>query len=325
MSLWFAWKIVLLQYHKHHLVAISLAWSVVICLKNRTFAVSQTSKTKDKLQASRCDLLEKSYFCSITNIKSWKKSFAELVVICLKNRTFAVSQTSDALITSTEFKLWFAWKIVLLQYHKHLTEKLSSSIHSCDLLEKSYFCSITNIRKSKDILVSPVVICLKNRTFAVSQTSGNPKTSLSVRLWFAWKIVLLQYHKHLDEGLQLTATVVICLKNRTFAVSQTSGHRLAHSVHLLWFAWKIVLLQYHKHPFNQRILATSCCDLLEKSYFCSITNIRPPRRLSTTPVVICLKNRTFAVSQTSVIEGGESEPGCDLLEKSYFCSITNIR
>ena len=41
------------------------------------------------------------------------------------------------------------------------------------------------------------------------------------------------------------------------------------------------------------------CDLLEKSYFCSITNILSPRARCSASVVICLKNRTFAVSQTS--------------------------
>ena len=43
---------------------------------------------------SRCDLLEKSYFCSITNIPSKEEEWQYIVVICLKNRTFAVSQTS---------------------------------------------------------------------------------------------------------------------------------------------------------------------------------------------------------------------------------------
>ena len=40
-------------------------------------------------------------------------------------------------------------------------------------------------------------------------------------------------------------------------------------------------------------------------------------------VVICLKNRTFAVSQTTNGFQGFIENGCDLLEKSYFCSIAN--
>ena len=41
----------------------------------------------------------------------------------------------------------------------------------CDLLEKSYFCSITNNKFLITIVLKPVVICLKNRTFAVSQTT----------------------------------------------------------------------------------------------------------------------------------------------------------
>jgi len=40
-------------------------------------------------------------------------------------------------------------------------------------------------------------------------------------------------------------------------------------------------------------------------------------------VVICLKNRTFAVSQTTDQHSDDVFLGCDLLEKSYFCSIAN--
>ena len=40
---------------------------VVICLKNRTFAVSQTTGSASVIRIFGCDLLEKSYFCSIAN------------------------------------------------------------------------------------------------------------------------------------------------------------------------------------------------------------------------------------------------------------------
>ena len=103
-----------------------------------------------------CDLLEKSYFCSITNIDSYKDEISSSVVICLKNRTFAVSQTSVLV------------GLLLLP--------------SCDLLEKSYFCSITNIRAQEQTNYHLVVICLKNRTFAVSQTSGGWDVSQHVQL-----------------------------------------------------------------------------------------------------------------------------------------------
>jgi len=274
MALWFAWKIVLLQYHKHPYLR---------------FAKTSIG----------CDLLEKSYFCSITNIplRHFVPHYA--VVICLKNRTFAVSQTSICSKLASIVWLWFAWKIVLLQYHKHLSPNIGMFSDSCDLLEKSYFCSITNINVIKIIR--------------------------KIALWFAWKIVLLQYHKHqlaqrlrkhnrcdlLEKSYFCSITniqkefqdyiqsVVICLKNRTFAVSQTSVMLDGTYPFRLWFAWKIVLLQYHKHQEIDKRDFRYRCDLLEKSYFCSITNIileLPPNMLA---VVICLKNRTFAVSQTS--------------------------
>ena len=46
-----------------------------------------------------------------------------------------------------------------------------SKLISCDLLEKSYFCSIANNFLIGYVCLQVVVICLKNRTFAVSQTT----------------------------------------------------------------------------------------------------------------------------------------------------------
>ena len=218
--MWFAWKIVLLQYHKQLIIYVKFIYPVVICLKNRTFAVSQTTV-------------------------GWK--------------------------TTKVQSLWFAWKIVLLQYHKQLDIAIIDDPVSCDLLEKSYFCSITN---------------------------NVPHSQQHIPLlWFAWKIVLLQYHKQPQGYPEKLDLVVICLKNRTFAVSQTTFLNTSAAFIRLWFAWKIVLLQYHKQLlFSERLL---------------------------TEVVICLKNRTFAVSQTTIFIQGRPIVRCDLLEKSYFCSITN--
>ena len=272
--------------------------SVVICLKNRTFAVSQTTRTywvrllralwfawKIVLLQYRkqqpmtglfmtysCDLLEKSYFCSIANNYVTQADLTRKVVICLKNRTFAVSQTTAWCISFRHQWLWFAWKIVLLQYRKQLRAWPTWRPRCCDLLEKSYFCSIANNVNRVNKVTRLVVICLKNRTFAVSQTTEYILCSAIKRLWFAWKIVLLQYRKQQMVIASATKLVVICLKNRTFAVSQTT--RLAASVswYALWFAWKIVLLQYRKQLLLMGFLYKVCCDLLEKSYFCSIAN-----------------------------------------------------
>ena len=168
--LWFAWKIVLLQYRKQHY-------------------------SQQDFGAGGCDLLEKSYFCSIANNVVWRLSKRQRVVICLKNRTFAVSQTTDAGALSAGFTLWFAWKIVLLQYRKQRGQRTGNHRQCCDLLEKSYFCSIANNACCHLGQLRRVVICLKNRTFAVSQTTCPPNGRQHRGLWFAWKIVLLQYRK----------------------------------------------------------------------------------------------------------------------------------
>ena len=245
-SLWFAWKIVLLQYRKQ----LSLGYS--------TFSTS-------------CDLLEKSYFCSIANngensgrhavglwfawkivLLQYRKQLPTLtialvcVVICLKNRTFAVSQTTRVQVNRQYRQLWFAWKIVLLQYRKQQEVYITCIHTSCDLLEKSYFCSIANNLSERPWVPSLVVICLKNRTFAVSQTTAVLYSEYRGWLWFAWKIVLLQYRKQPNEYIRISITVVICLKNRTFAVSQTTIFSNSKGRNTLWFAWKIVLLQYRK-------------------------------------------------------------------------------
>ena len=94
---------------------------------------------------SSCDLLEKSYFCSIANNYIYLIASLAGVVICLKNRTFAVSQTTKSDGQEVAIR--------------------------CDLLEKSYFCSIANNGQPQSPSCHSVVICLKNRTFAVSQTT----------------------------------------------------------------------------------------------------------------------------------------------------------
>ena len=244
----------------------------MICLKNRTFAVSQTTGLYLKhilsplwfawkivlLQYRKqpvfrpcsptlsCDLLEKSYFCSIANSLSITNAPCVVVVICLKNRTFAVSQTANYALWQGRFKLWFAWKIVLLQYRKQQTSIMVYLSPGCDLLEKSYFCSIAN---SNGVIFEndlTVVICLKNRTFAVSQTAEEQDKIEQALLWFAWKIVLLQYRKQLCIVNAHVKFRCDLLEKSYFCSIANSGHKDARAENKLWFAWKIVLLQYRK-------------------------------------------------------------------------------
>ena len=198
-----------------------------------------------------------------------------LVVICLKNRTFAVSQTTEVRRALAEFPLWFAWKIVLLQYRKQLSLCLCLVLLCCDLLEKSYFCSIANNRVPSQTMTILVVICLKNRTFAVSQTTVYRELKEYISCDLLEKSYFCSIANNWKQRECLKKVVVICLKNRTFAVSQTTYPKIQSQPSRLWFAWKIVLLQYRK-------------QLVKKKHKVNL-------------VVICLKNRTFAVSQTTCV------------------------
>ena len=195
----FAWKIVPLWYQQQ----------LVSCIIERRL---------------RCDLLEKSYLCGINNNSNDTEMYSIFVVICLKNRTFVVSTTTNTCTIHTNL--------------------------CCDLLEKSYLCGINNNVSSFIALPCSVVICLKNRTFVVSTTTHLPLLLSNLQLWFAWKIVPLWYQQQpslykstpicscdLLEKSYLCGinnnffvlrsscwSVVICLKNRTFVVSTTTYH-----------------------------------------------------------------------------------------------------
>ena len=246
----------------------------MICLKTRTFAVSQTTHAAYHLQTYllwfawklvhlqyrkqlcsstclsniSCDLLENSYICSIANNHITNLSDAEIVVICLKTRTFAVSQTTFKTLINHFILLWFAWKLVHLQYRKQPPIFLGKFNLSCDLLENSYICSIANNSRLPVTASIGVVICLKTRTFAVSQTTreGSWKTSSCCDLLENSYICSIANNK--TTSIILRITVVICLKTRTFAVSQTTECSKTRFRVTLWFAWKLVHLQYRKQP-----------------------------------------------------------------------------
>ena len=194
-------------------------------------------------------------------------------MICLKNRTLAVSQTTYTSIVLLPRRLWFAWKIVLLQYRKQQV------IGWC--------------------LWRWVVICLKNRTFAVSQTTAAICIRQATLLWFAWKIVLLQYRKQPHPKTSYVGLRCDLLEKSYFCSIANNSNQILRLLMELWFAWKIVLLQYRKQPNRGLGRKFVSCDLLEKSYFCSIANNILYICGRWNCVVICLKNRTFAVSQTT--------------------------
>ena len=171
---------------------------VVICLKIRTFVVSATTNRKifiwiiplwfawkfvplwyqqQPLLAglstlARCDLLENSYLCGISNNRIMYIISISFVVICLKIRTFVVSATTWGNKQLPSIWLWFAWKFVPLWYQQQPSIKVQLISCSCDLLENSYLCGISNNQYLHQYYQWYVVICLKIRTFVVSATTG---------------------------------------------------------------------------------------------------------------------------------------------------------
>ena len=172
-----------------------------------------------------------------------------------------------------------------------------------------------------------VVICLKIRTFVVSATTCTWYLVPINMLWFAWKFVPLWYQQQLywggttvtsccdllensylcgisnnaRENNTFKRLVVICLKIRTFVVSATTYQSKIRIGRLLWFAWKFVPLWYQQQQIGDFSVINLCCDLLENSYLCGISNNYSVDYYCFVPVVICLKIRTFVVSATTNI------------------------
>ena len=221
-------------------------------------------------------------------------------MICLKIRTFVVSATTYEKLFQDYLQLWFAWKFVPLWYQQQRAGPTASKSFRCDLLENSYLCGISNNVRHYHFCYQRVVICLKIRTFVVSATTSTNHLTDTSWLWFAWKFVPLWYqqqrncgHTHIAYRCDLLENsylcgisnnfllkfvelnfVVICLKIRTFVVSATTFFIFSITLIKLWFAWKFVPLWYQQQRSIYNVLLIHGCDLLENSYLCGISNNR---------------------------------------------------
>ena len=83
-------------------------------------------------------------------------AFTDVVVICLKIRTFVVATTTII--------------------------KTSATINCCDLLENTYLCGSNNNTGHSYRLIDYVVICLKIRTFVVATTTSYETSPLCLQL-----------------------------------------------------------------------------------------------------------------------------------------------
>ena len=246
-----------------------------------------------------CDLLENSYLCGISNNKWSKYRWYRCVVICLKIRTFVVSATTEMLTIIACFLLWFAWKFVPLWYQQQPMRHVEHLISSCDLLENSYLCGISNNSILLDTFSYVVVICLKIRTFVVSATTEEALSLNPKELWFAWKFVPLWYQQQPHCQHQLHRQRCDLLENSYLCGISNNRTEEGYTSFKLWFAWKFVPLWYQQQHVPQAPRLRARCDLLENSYLCGISNNLMRDKFSSWSVVICLKIRTFVVSATT--------------------------
>ena len=220
-------------------------------------------------------------------------------MICLKIRTFVVSATTHIAGKVCTTWLWFAWKFVPLWYQQQ-RKKVGKGINtSCDLLENSYLCGISNNPLALPVGGRDVVICLKIRTFVVSATTFYLSGRTGYWLWFAWKFVPLWYQQQQDGLVTPAAGCCDLLENSYLCGISNNNYLHALIPYQLWFAWKFVPLWYQQQLLPTLHEIDKSCDLLENSYLCGISNnslliLHSPRL-----VVICLKIRTFVVSATT--------------------------
>ena len=192
----------------------------MICLKIRTFVVSATTLSSMTSSTERCDLLENSYLCGISN--------------------------NNITLIKEDSMLWFAWKFVPLWYQQQpILCNVVASVR-CDLLENSYLCGISNNHGS--ITTSPlsVVICLKIRTFVVSATTRGQAQADRGWLWFAWKFVPLWYQQQPAFFTSLHVTCCDLLENSYLCGISNNSRIKTPLIGSLWFAWKFVPLWYQQ-------------------------------------------------------------------------------
>ena len=143
---------------------------------------------------------------------------------------------------------------------------------SCDLLENSYLCGISNNSSIGRVSFVIVVICLKIRTFVVSATTPSSRYCSYIVLWFAWKFVPLWYQQQLEKKWYKYRSSCDLLENSYLCGISNNGYKWEVIDTLLWFAWKFVPLWYQQQPAWPRAPEKLSCDLLENSYLCGISN-----------------------------------------------------
>ena len=167
------------------------------------------------------------------------------------------------------------------------------------------------------------MICLKIRTFVVSATTSSGSTCRGTGCDLLENSYLCGISNNSVINLSKWNPVVICLKIRTFVVSATTLSNWSWAEVTLWFAWKFVPLWYQQQLYSNKVIAFACCDLLENSYLCGISNNMMYRQASPAWLWFAWKFVPLWYQQQQRNLISDLPSCCDLLENSYLCGISN--
>ena len=167
------------------------------------------------------------------------------------------------------------------------------------------------------------MICLKIRTFVVSATTRASSVGTCSVLWFAWKFVPLWYQQQHPLMYCLSESCCDLLENSYLCGISNNKIYTIFNIVVLWFAWKFVPLWYQQQHPLMYCLSESCCDLLENSYLCGISNNIVEVSLSFLVLWFAWKFVPLWYQQQPLAGFAGLLPGCDLLENSYLCGISN--
>ena len=132
--------------------------------------------------------------------------------------------------------MWFAYKLVSLNYWIQHSNKRMKSVH--------------------------VVICLQISIFELLNTTNTFSWIMHFQLWFAYKLVSLNYWIQQTYRYQQMKAVVICLQISIFELLNTTTPGAWRKKQMLWFAYKLVSLNYWIQQERITEAYEARCDLL---------------------------------------------------------------
>ena len=132
--LWFAFKLVSLQSHIHQVPKGKAILMVVICFQISIFAESYTPPLVRRGKPNQLWFAFKLVSLQSHIHRSYFVCHGASVVICFQISIFAESYTPKTDEGTRHTELWFAFKLVSLQSHIHLSVEARRWCFRCDLL-----------------------------------------------------------------------------------------------------------------------------------------------------------------------------------------------